>query len=296
MDPSLLFFAFVVLCCASLIVPLSKLLGLGPIIGYIAAGILIGPSVLGVVSDAETVLHFSEFGVVMMLFLIGLELRPAELWRMRNKLLGLGGLQVSLTLLAVAGGLALFGQNTGTAIALGMALALSSTAVGLQIMQDRNLMDTAAGKSGFSILLFQDVIVILMIALVPVVAAVTMPNTSVAEVIAGPADGGAGGDYMLPKPQGVWYGAAVIGVFAGMVLGGRLLLRPIFRMIARAGVREAFTAIGLALVVGAALLMGWLGLSAALGAFLGGVLLADSEYRHQLERDIEPFKALLLGL
>lgn len=296
MDPGVLIFVFTFLVTASVIVPLAQLSGLGPIIGYISAGVLIGPSGLKLIAEPETVLHFSEFGVVMMLFLIGLELRPSELWRMRVKLLGLGGLQVGLTFLAVAGGLFLLGMAAAPAIALGMALTLSSTAVALQIMQDRNLLQTSSGQSGFSILLFQDVIVIAMIAVIPLIA-VTMGVEShdAAEVVSHVGDGDAN-HYALARPSGVWYGAAVIGAFAGMIIGGRLVLKPVFRMIARAGVRETFTAVALALVVGASLLMGWLGLSAALGAFLGGVVLADSEYRHQLQRDIEPFKALLLGL
>ena len=303
MDPGLLLFVFTFLVTASVIVPLAKLVGLGPIIGYIAAGVLIGPSGLKLVDDPETVLHFSEFGVVMMLFLIGLELKPAELWRMRGKLLGLGGLQVAVTLAAIAAALFILGLAAGTAIALGMALALSSTAVVLQIMNDKNLLQTASGQAGLSILLFQDVIVIAMIAIIPVIAALNGVEPPIIDAVAhGNDPTGASGDkhdasaFILPRPSGIWYGAAVIGVFAGMIVGGRLLLKPVFQFIARSGVRETFTAIALALVVGAALLMGWLGLSAALGAFLGGVVLADSEYRHQLERDIEPFKALLLGL
>lgn len=296
MDMGSLVFAFTLLLSAAVIVPLAKLSGLGSIIGYIGAGVLIGPSVIGIVDEPETILHFSEFGVVMMLFLIGLELRPAELWRLRTKLLGQGGLQVLLSVAAIGGAMVLAGLHFGAAVALGMALALSSTAVALQIMQDKNLMQTSSGESAFAILLFQDIVVILMIALIPVLAAVTLGDIVVAQQTAAPSTGGDGPSLLPPQPQGIWYGAAVIGVFAGMILAGRTLLRPVFRMIARAGVREAFTAVALSLVVGASLLMGWLGLSAALGAFIGGVVLADSEYRHQLERDIEPFKALLLGL
>lgn len=296
MDPGVLIFVFTFLVTASVIVPLAQLSGLGPIIGYIAAGVLIGPSGLKLIAEPETVLHFSEFGVVMMLFLIGLELRPSELWRMRVKLLGLGGLQVGLTFMALAGGLFLLGMAAAPAIALGMALTLSSTAVALQIMQDRNLLQTSSGQSGFSILLFQDVIVIAMIAVIPLIAVTMGGEPHDAAEVAGHVGDGDASHYALARPSGVWYGAAVIGAFAGMIIGGRLVLKPVFRMIARAGVRETFTAVALALVVGASLLMGWLGLSAALGAFLGGVVLADSEYRHQLQRDIEPFKALLLGL
>lgn len=303
MEPTSLLFVFILLVTASLLVPLSKLAGFGPIIGYIAGGVLIGPSGLKLVAEPETVLHFSEFGVVMMLFLIGLELRPTELWRMRGKLIGLGGLQVSLTLIAIIAALVLLGVVTHSAIALGLALVLSSTAVGLQIMEEKNLLQTQAGEAGFAILLFQDVIVIAMIAAMPLVAAFAGADLiPVGDYGSYGAEKGAsyggekGSGFILPRPSGIWYGVAVIGVFAGMVLAGRLLLKPLFGVIARSGVREIFTAISLSLVVGAALMMSWLGLSAALGAFLGGVVLADSEYRHQLERDIEPFKALLLGL
>ncbi len=303
MEMEVLFFALTLLVTASVFVPLAKLIGLGPIIGYITAGILIGPSGLKLIADPQTVLHFSEFGVVMMLFLIGLELRPSELWRMRGRLLGLGGLQVALSLVLITAALKALGLPMSTAIALGMALALSSTAVALQIMQDKNLLQTHSGQSGFSVLLFQDVIVIAMIAALPFIAKFfgTVPShelTPAVEAVAshGGGDHAAADSFVLPRPTGIWYGPAVIGVFAMMIIGGRLFLRPVFRMIARANVRETFTAIALALVIAASLLMGWLGLSAALGAFLGGVVLADSEYRHQLERDIEPFKALLLGL
>lgn len=303
METGILLFAFIFLVTASIIVPVAKLVGLGPVIGYIFAGLLIGPSGLKLVSEPETVLHFSEFGVVMMLFLIGLELQPKAFWRMRGKLLGLGGLQVGITLAVICTGLIVLGLQRGAAIPLAMALVLSSTAVALQIMQEKNLMQTASGQAGFSILLFQDVIVIAMIASLPFIAAFTGAESAGLGVEAHGAGApveagheGASQGFMPPQPTGVWYGAALIGVFVGMIVGGRLLLKPLFRIIARAGVRETFTAIALALVVGASLLMGWLGLSAALGAFIGGVVLADSEYRHQLERDIEPFKALLLGL
>ena len=288
MEGSLLQAAFVFLLAACVLVPVSKLTGLGSVIGYLIAGVLIGPSVLGLITDPETILHFAEFGVVMMLFLIGLELEPRKLWAMRSKLLGLGGLQVGLTTLAVSLiALLGFGRPLGEAITIGMALALSSTAIALQILQDRELMVEREGESGFSVLLFQDVIVIAMIAALPILAGMT-PFEGVESYDSH------GGD--AHGPTGIWLGLAIIGVFAGFILGGRYLLGPVFRLIARSKVRETFTALALLLVVGAALLMGWLGLSAALGAFIAGVVLADSEYRHQLERDIEPFKALLLGL
>ncbi|WP_409432319.1 monovalent cation:proton antiporter-2 (CPA2) family protein [Litorimonas sp. RW-G-Af-16] len=287
MDGSLLFSVFVFLAAACVLVPLSKLSGLGSVIGYLIAGVLIGPHVLGLITEPETILHFSEFGVVMMLFLIGLELRPQALWQMRGKLLGLGGLQVGLTTAAFTGiGVAL-GLSLPEAITVAMALALSSTAIALQMMQDRGDMVTPTGKSGFAVLLFQDIIVIAMIAVLPILG-----------VMAGfePVSSYDSHGAESHGPTGVFRLLAIFGVLIGMVVAGRLLLRPIFRLIARSRVRETFTAIALLLVIGSALLMGWLGLSAALGAFIAGVVLADSEYRHQLERDIEPFKALLLGL
>lgn len=288
MDGSFLLSAFIFLCAASLLVPISKLSGLGSVIGYLVAGLLIGPSVFGLISDPITILHFAEFGVVMMLFLIGLELEPRKLWTMRGKLIGLGGSQVLLTMLAIAGIALIVGLSTGEALAVGMALSLSSTAMALQIIQQRRLMAEPEGQGGFSVLLFQDVIVIAMIAAMPILATLT-PFDGISSDYAGSQSD-------APSPTGLWLGAAVIAVFTGMFLGGRYLLTPLFRLIARSEVRETFTAVALLLVVGAALLMNWLGLSAALGAFIAGMVLADSEYRHQLERDIEPFKALLLGL
>ena len=297
MDGPLLFSVFVFLSAACIFVPVSKLTGLGPVIGYLVAGVLIGPFALGLIDDPETILHFSEFGVVMMLFLIGLELRPAELWNMRGRLLGLGGGQVAITLALIALATYLAGVALGTAVAIGMSLALSSTAVGLRIMEDRGILIDPPGRAGFSVLLFQDVIVIAMIAAMPALA-----GLGVTEQLASldatyfAAAGPSASDAAMPSPEGWGRVLAIFGVFGGMILGGRLLLRPALRFIARAEVREVFTAIALLLVIGAALLMDWLGLSAALGAFFGGVVLADSEYRHQLERDVEPFKSLLLGL
>lgn len=288
MDGNLLLSVFIFLCAACLLVPISKLSGLGSVIGYLVAGVLIGPSILGLISDPITILHFAEFGVVMMLFLIGLELEPRKLWAMRGKLLGLGGSQVLFTLLAISAAALAFGLSTGEALAVGMALSLSSTAIALQILQQRRLMAEPEGQSGFSVLLFQDVIVIAMIAAMPLLATLT-PFEGVSSDYAGDHAEAHG-------PTGIWLGLAATGVFIGMFLGGRYLLTPLFRLIARSEVRETFTAVALLLVIGAALLMNWLGLSPALGAFIGGMVLADSEYRHQLERDIEPFKALLLGL
>lgn len=285
MDGNFLLSVFIFLGAACLLVPISKLSGLGSVIGYLIAGVLIGPSVLGLISDPITILHFAEFGVVMMLFLIGLELEPRKLWAMRGKLVGIGGSQVALTMFAIAAIALVVGLSVGESLAVGMALSLSSTAIGIQILQHRRLMTEPEGESGFSVLLFQDVIVIAMIGAMPVLATMTPFEGTVSAYGSEPAG-----------PTGIWLGVSALAVFAGMFLGGRYLLTPIFRLIARADVRETFTAVALLLVVGSALLMDWLGLSAALGAFIAGMVLADSEYRHQLERDIEPFKALLLGL
>ncbi len=303
MDGSLLVSVFIFLAAASLLVPLSKLSGLGSVIGYLLAGVLIGPGVLKFISDPETILHFSEFGVVMMLFLIGLELKPSSLWDMRRKLLGLGGLQVGLTTAAVTLVAVLIGRPLYEALTIGMALSLSSTAIALQVMGERKMTLSTEGRSGFAVLLFQDVIVIAMIAVLPLLATLapelpSLHGTSAGHGVADHGSSGHGGaeNGAMARPQGLWLACAIVAVFGGMIIAGRVLLRPIFRLIARSKVRETFTAMALLLVVGAALLMNWLGLSAALGAFIAGVVLADSEFRHQLERDIEPFKALLLGL
>ncbi|MBT5030877.1 MAG: hypothetical protein HOM55_01120 [Proteobacteria bacterium] len=287
MDGGLFQSIFIFLAFTCLIVPISKWVGLGPVIGYLLAGVLIGPFALGFISDPTTILHFSEFGVVMMLFLIGLELQPRELWLMKGKLLGLGMVQVITTTLIITAIAVLMGQYWSQAIVIGMALALSSTAIAIQIMQDRGMMSSEAGKAGFSVLLFQDVAVIAIIAILP-----TLAIQESGELFADVGHGIAANS----GPSGWLLVGLIFVCFAGMILAGRLLSRPLFRFIARMKVREIFTAMALLLVVGSALLMQWLGLSAALGSFIAGVVLADCDYRHQLQRDIEPFKALLLGL
>ncbi|MCC6831887.1 MAG: cation:proton antiporter [Thermoleophilia bacterium] len=276
--------AFVYLLAAVVAVPVARRLGLGSVLGYLVAGVVIGPYALGFVgTEGEDVLHFAEFGVVMMLFLIGLELEPARLWRLRVPILGLGGLQVALTALVVAVGAGVAGQDVRAAIAIGLILSLSSTAIVLQTFQEKGLMGTEAGQNGFSVLLFQDIAVIPMLALLPLLATVD-------------AAGGDGGDAPLRELPGWGQALAVLAAVALIVLAGRFLLRPVFRFIAGAGIREVFTAAALLIVVGIALLMDTVGLSPALGTFVAGVVLADSEYRHELEGDIEPFKGLLLGL
>jgi len=265
--------SLVFLGAAVVVVPLSKWLGLGSIIGYLAAGLLIGPFGLGLVSDPETILHFAEFGVVLMLFLVGLELEPARLWALRRPIFGWGALQMLLCAAAIAGVAMLAGAPWKWALVGALGLALSSTAIALQVMGERNLLPTTSGQAGFSILLFQDVAAIPILALIPLLG--------VKEEAGGSA----------------WLEAArALGVIVAIVLGGRLLLPRLFRWIAKSRTPEIFTATALLLVVGIAALMQWVGLSMALGAFLGGVLLAESEYKRELETDIEPFKGLLLGL
>src|SRR4051794_116502 len=273
--PAWLTNSLVYLSAAVIAVPLSRALGLGSILGYLAAGIVIGPWGLGLVSNVEDILHFAEFGVVLMLFLVGLELEPRRLWSLRRPIFGWGSAQVlgCAVLLFIVGALA--GTSWRVALVAGLGLALSSTAIALQVMGERNLLPTSSGQSGFSILLFQDVAAIPILALLPLLGGVADAN-----------DG-----------SNRWVEAAkIVAVVGGIVLGGRLLLRPVLRWIAKSKTPEIFTAASLLLVVAIAALMQLVGLSMALGAFLAGVLLAESEYRRELETDIEPFKGLLLGL
>ena len=266
--------SLIYLTAAVLAVPLSRLLGLGSIIGYLAAGIAIGPWGLRLVTDAQTLLHFAEFGVVLMLFLVGLELEPRRLRSLRRPIFGWGSAQLlgSAAVLALAG--VAFGVDWRLSVVMAFALALSSTAIGLGVLAERNLMATTGGQSVLSVALFQDIAAIPILALLPLLA------------IGNAATGGGG-----------WIDAAkAAGMVAAIVLGGRLLLRPALRWIARSDTPEIFTAAALLLVVATAALMQSVGLSMALGAFLAGVLLAESEYRRELETDLEPFKGLLLGL
>ena len=287
--PAWLINSFIYLSAAVITVPLSKALGLGSIIGYLVAGLAIGPWGLGLVTNVTDILHFAEFGVVLMLFLVGLELEPKRLWSLRRPIFGWGSAQVMASTAVLFVGFYVLGQWAPTAfggwqIALvaALGLALSSTAIALQVMAERNMLPTSSGQAGFSILLFQDVAAIPILALLPLLGA-QMGATAELSEAAGAASR--------------WVEAAkIIGVIAGIVIGGRLLLRPLFRWIARSNTPEIFTAASLLLVVGIAALMQLVGLSMALGAFLAGVLLAESEYRRELETDIEPFKGLLLGL
>ena len=286
------FQAFVYLMAAVLSVPIAKRLGLGSVLGYLVAGVVIGPFVLGFVGqEGEDVMHFAEFGVVMMLFLIGLELQPALLWRLRVSILGLGGLQVVVTTLVFAIISFIFGLSWQMSLTVGMVLSLSSTAIVLQTLNEKGLIKTEGGQSSFSVLLFQDIAVIPMLALLPLLAVKGSSAVTLA----------ANGAILVAAQQGSalpgWQQALlVMGTVGGIIVGGRFLMRPIFRFIAATGLNEIFTATALLLVIGIALAMQQVGLSPALGTFVAGVVLADSEYRHELETDIAPFKGLLLGL
>jgi glutathione-regulated potassium-efflux system ancillary protein KefC len=277
--PAWLISSLIYLGAAVLVVPLSRALGLGAIIGYLAAGIAIGPWGLGLVSSPQDVLHFAEFGVVLMLFLVGLELEPERLWSLRRPIFGWGSAQVVGCAAVLFGVGYAAGAEWRVALVAALGLALSSTAIALQVFGERNLLPTVSGQAGFSILLFQDVAAIPILALLPLLA-------------------GAGADTheAVSGASRALQAAKIVGVIAAIVLGGRLLLRPVLRWIARSNTPEIFTAAALLLVVAIAALMQFVGLSMALGAFLAGVLLAESEYRRELETDIEPFKGLLLGL
>jgi glutathione-regulated potassium-efflux system ancillary protein KefC len=276
--PTWLINSLIYLSAAVIAVPLSKALGLGSIIGYLAAGIAIGPWGLGLVTNVEDILHFAEFGVVLMLFLVGLELEPKRLWSLRRSIFGWGSSQVMGCAVVLAAVAMACGVEWRLAVVAALGLALSSTAIALQVLGERNILPTRSGQAAFSILLFQDVAAIPILALLPLLGVVSVSNEASAPV-----------EYAQVAIK-------IIAIIAGIVLGGRLLLRPVFRWIARSRTPEIFTAAALLLVVGISALMLFAGLSMALGAFLAGVLLAESEYRRELETDIEPFKGLLLGL
>ncbi|GAA6137655.1 monovalent cation:proton antiporter-2 (CPA2) family protein [Arenicella sp. 4NH20-0111] len=283
----LLIESFVFLAAAVIAVPLSKKLGLGSVLGYLIAGIVIGPMIGLVGEEAQDIQHVAEFGVVMMLFLVGLELEPEKLWSLRHRLFGLGGLQVGITA-GVCTLVALIFQLPWTvSIAIGLVISLSSTAIVLQTLNERGLMSTQGGQSTFSVLLFQDIAVIPMLALVPLLALPELANTAV--------EGHHQTNLISHLPG--WLKAIVtLSAIGFIVVGGTFLSKPIFRYIANARLQEIFTAFALMLVVGIAALMNLIGLSPALGTFLAGVVLANSEYRHELESNLEPFKGLLLGL
>ncbi|QMV13132.1 glutathione-regulated potassium-efflux system protein KefB [Vibrio spartinae] len=260
----------VFLTAAAIAVPVAQRAGLGSVLGYLLAGVAIGPWGLGLISDVDAILHFAEFGVVLLLFVIGLELNPSKLWQMKSPILGLGGAQVVVTSAVLGSLIHFFVGSWQVSLVMGMGLALSSTAIALRVIEEQELERSETGQSGFAVLLFQDIAVIPMLALLPILA------------------GNSAGEWI----DALWM---LCGI-AGLLVGGHFLLSPLFRYIVMSGVRELFTVAALLLVIGIALLMQFLGLSMALGTFLAGVLLAESEFRHELEVSIEPFKGLLLGL
>ncbi len=279
----LLFQAFIYLFAAVITVPIAKQLGLGSVLGYLLAGVAIGPYVLGLVGHGGGgVMHVAEFGVVMMLFLVGLELRPNLLWRLRGPILGTGGLQVILTTLAIAVLAVFAGVTVQQGLAVGMIFSASSTAIALQSLSEKGLLTSKGGQTSFSVLLFQDIAVIPILAVLPLLA---VSN-----------DVGVRASDFNPTDTPWQRALIVLGIVLAIVLGGRFLIRPVFRYLASIRLQEIFTAAGLLLIVGIALAMQKVGLSPALGTFLAGVVLAESEYRHELESDIGPFKGLLLGL
>ncbi|MFN0249059.1 MAG: monovalent cation:proton antiporter-2 (CPA2) family protein [Kofleriaceae bacterium] len=283
MSNSVLAQALVYLVAAVLFVPIAKRLGLGAVLGYLIGGVVIGPHVIGFVGhEGHSVMHFAEFGVVMMLFIVGLELRPALLWQMRRPIFGLGGLQVAACAVVLFGASIAIGLTWKPALAVGLTLAGSSTAIVLSTLTERGLIKTQGGQSAFSVLLMQD------ISVVPILAAIPTLGVAVATQIT---------DVTSSAGRPAWLSALFIfGAVIAVIGSGRFIIRPLFQFLAAAKLRESFTAAALLIVIGIAFLMGQVGLPTTLGTFLAGVVLADSEYRHELETDIEPFKGLLLGL
>jgi monovalent cation:proton antiporter-2 (CPA2) family protein len=287
MSSELLIHALIYLGSAVILVPISKKLGLGSVLGYLIAGIIIGPSVFALIGDRSAdIMHFAEFGVVMMLFLIGLEVEPQLLWRLRSAILGLGGLQVLITTIIITFITnKIIGISFNESLCIGLIFSMSSTAIVLQIMTERNWMQSSAGRNAFAVLLFQDIAVIPILALMPLLSP---------DIIAGTAKHASA---TLTADLPSWGKTLVVlGAVAAIIVGGKYLSRPIFQMVASTNLRELFSATALLLIVAITVLMTLVGLSPALGAFLAGVVLANSEYRHELESDIEPFKGLLLGL
>lgn len=278
--------ATVYMGAAILCVPLARKLGMGSVLGYLMAGILIGPFLLGFIGEeGEDIMHFAEFGVVMMLFLVGLELEPEKLWKLRKSILGMGMTQVLTTTVLVASLSMALGMHWQGSLAIGMSFAMSSTAIVLQSLKEKNLMGSASGQNSFSILLFQDIAVIPILALLPLLA-FAVPETSE----------GAHSASLFDWMPGWMQGLAILGTIVTVVVIGRFLVPPLLRLVAKSHIRELFTAAALLIVVAIAFLMGLAGLSPALGTFLAGVILANSSFKHELESDLEPFKGLLLGL
>ena len=288
MSGSLLFEAIVFLAGAIICVSIAKRLGLSSVIGYLLAGVLIGPYVFGFIGEeGEDILHFAEFGVVVMLFLIGLEIEPKNFWNMRKSILGMGGIQVALTVGLTYVFFAFLGYEWQVALAIGMAVALSSTAIALQTIKEKGLMNTTFGSSSFSILLFQDIIVIFMIGALPLLSNSSEHTSNEASHSAS--------SLIQSLPIGLQTLAIILSVVL-IVLAGRFIVVPMLRKVAQTGVRELLIAAAFLIVFGISYLMEFVGLSPALGAFLGGVVLSTSEFKHELESTLEPFKNLLLGL
>ena len=290
MTGDLLLLGFVFLAAGVLAVPVATRLGLGSVLGYLIAGIALAPLLGALRVDVAAIQHIAEVGVVMMLFLVGLEVEPRVLWQMRTKLVGLGGLQVVLSTAALAGAGMLLGLTWQAALTAGMVLTVSSTAIVLQTLNEKGLTRSDGGAASFAILLFQDIAVIAMLALIPLLATADLAGHGAG------AHGDDAGPSLVAGLAGWQAGLVTAAAIAAMIGAGQYLTRPIFRFVAAAGLRELFTATALLFVVGIALLMSLVGLSAALGTFLAGVVLANSEYRHELESDIDPFRGLLLGL
>lgn len=289
MTGSPLLTVLVLLVVAVALVPLFKWLGLGTVLGYLAAGVAVGPYGLGLVAESEDIRTVSEFGVVVMLFLIGLEVHPLELWRLRHKILGLGVTQLVGTGLVIALAVLLIGSSWQAALVIGLALAMSSTAIAMQTIEQRTLTVTDTGRATLVTLLVQDIAVIAVLALIPVLAATRRGTPDLGHNLEDAAN-------VVANPFSWWIALVIVGGFVAVTLASRYLMPLLMRWVARAKVPEGFTALGLLLVIGAAFGTSWLGLSPALGAFLAGVLLADSEYCHELESNLQPFKGLLLGL
>jgi len=286
-----LFQAFIYLLAAIICVPIAKKTGLGSVLGYIIAGVAIGPFALGPIlgfgtgDTVEDIMHTAEFGVVMMLFLVGLELDPKEFWKMKTKILGIGSIQLFGTIMLITPIAHHFlGLNFGAALTIGCAVAMSSTAIILQTLSEKGLTKTQSGEASFSVLLFQDLMVIPMLAILPLLAINQTIITQTSQ------------DTLLDGAPGWMKTLVILSAIGVIFFVANYIVNPFFKTIAKLQVRELFTSFALMLVIGVSILMTYVGLSPALGAFLAGVALANSEYKHQLESDIEPFKALLLGL
>ena len=286
MDTNFLLQAIIYLTASVICVPIAKKLGLSSILGYLLAGIIIGPFVLGLIGqEGQDIMHFAEFGVVMMLFLIGLELDPSKFWKMRKFILGMGSMQlIGTTVLLFVGCLIFMDWKWESALAISLALALSSTAIVLQTLKEKGLSNTSVGTSSFAVLLFQDIAVIPILAFLPLLSSVNLENSNNAPL-----------SLITAYPS--WLQTVIVfGILATIYFAGRFLFVPLLHIIAKTRLQELFTASALLLVVGVSYMMQLIGLSPALGAFMAGVVLANSEFRHELEGDIEPFKGLLLGL